>query len=246
MWEQFRAIANRIGLSRKEIEDVERGGEPTLVQYPLNPEVQIRVRPDPDWTSRIADAWQGELVNSRQQSAGAIPITDGRLHIGEVSDPDQGVTARVVAGEYEIVLTIAHRGDEASGDYEEQVSHAYALLRGTDTVALIEPMTTDDETEIFVEAGTMAFAGAGVIEQIAAEHLDGRVWAMRSVLAQAKPAIERAETHFTHVATGDGSGALISIDSGYGRGTYPLFRIADEAGNLVGVLIDFYFDNRPW
>lgn len=244
-WDRFRALAASIGLSRETVEKVERGGEPTLVQDPRNPVVHYRVRPDPDWTERMSDAWYGKLVNSRRQSAGMLPILDGRLHVSDSNAPERGITAEVVAGEYEVVLTIAHLGDEASCDYEEHVSHAHALLRGIDAVASIEPMITDGGMEIFVEAVRMAFAGTGVIEQVAAERVGGRVWAMDDVLVPAMNRTEQVGGHWAHVATSDGLGALIAMNAGFGRGTYPLFRIEDGGGNVVGVLIDFHVDNRP-
>ena len=245
-WDHFRAIAARIGISRETIEEVERRGEATVVKYPLNPIIGIKVRPDPDWTARMGDAWYGELVNSRRQSAGVLPIPNGRLHVSDSTKPEQGLTVQVVAGDYEVVLTIAHLGSEAEGDYEEHVSHAHALLRGADAIATIEPMTNDDGSEVFVEAVWMGLSGPGVIEQLAAEHVDGRVWKLSDVLIPAMYATGQPGGHWARLATADGSGALISIAAGEGRGTYPVFRMADEGGNTVGVLFDFYVDNRPW
>lgn len=78
MWSTFRAIAARIGLRPEQVEAVELGGEATLVQDPLNAEAFYKVRPDPDWTERMGEAWEGTLVNSRRESAGTIPIADRR------------------------------------------------------------------------------------------------------------------------------------------------------------------------
>ena len=48
----------------------------------------------------------------------------------------------------------------------------------------------------------------------------------------------------------DGTGVLIACNAGYrpgfGREDYSLFRLADAEGNTVGVLVDFFVDNRPW
>jgi hypothetical protein len=245
-WDWFRAIAQRIGLSREQVEAVERAGVPTLVQDPLNRQVHYRVRPDPDWTERMGDAWHGELVNSRRQSAGIVPVRDGRLLIAESSAPEKGVTADMVPGDYEVVLTIAHLGAEESGDYEEHVSHAFALLCGNDGVAAIEPLTDEGGTELGVEAVWMVFAGTGVVERLAAEHVGGRMWAIDDVLAPAMRAADPSGGKSARIATGDGSGALVVVRAGHGREDYPLFRMADPAGRTVGILVDFFVDNRPW
>lgn len=243
-WTWFRAFAERIGLSREQVEAVERGGVPTYVPDPRNPIVQYRVRPDPDWTQRLNDAWNGVLENSRRQAAGTIPIPDGRLLIADASAPERGVTANVAAGDYEIVLTIAHLGAEEDGDYEEHVSHAFALLRGSEDVALIEPMSAANGTELEVEAVTMVFAGTGAVEQIAAERAGGRPWAIFDV---PDPALRQDDTsggHWTRVTTRSGTGALIAVAAGVGRGTFPLFMLATADGRMTGVLVDFFVDNR--
>ena len=38
-------------------------------------------------------------------------------------------------------------------------------------------------------------------------------------------------------------GAGIILYAGYGRGDYPLFRLADVSGNTIGVMADFFVDN---
>lgn len=246
MWERFRAIAARIGLSREAIEEVERGGKPAVVRYPLNSTIGIRVRPDPDWTARLGDAWYGKLVNSRREVAGTLPIPHGRLHIGDADAPERGVTVEVVAGEYEVVLTIAHLGSEAEGTYEEHVSHAQVLLSGAAAIASIEPLTAEDGSERCVEARTMTFAGAGAVEQIAAERVGDRTWALSHFLIETKHRGDLANPHWVRVATTDGSGALVAMSTYHGRHEHPVFGISDADGNFVGVLVDFYVDNRPW
>src|SRR3546814_13487725 len=81
MWYQFRALAARLGLTAQEVEAVERGGGVSLVQDSHDSQVQIKVRPDPDWTQRIGEAWNETLVNSRRESAGMIWIDEGSLEI---------------------------------------------------------------------------------------------------------------------------------------------------------------------
>ena len=244
-WEQFRAIAARLGLSREKIEEVERGGVPTVVKVPINPIIGIRVRPDPDWTERLGDAWHGKLVNSRQEQAGAVPVADDRLHIGAPDAPENGITVHVMPGEYEVVLTIAHEGDEAEGDYEQKVSHVWAMLRGADGFS-IEPLTDANREEVGVETSLMAISGVGVSERLAAEHVDGRVWALSQFLIGVMHRGDQAKHHWARVATADASGAMIAVSAALGRNDYPIYRIDDADGNIVGVLADFYYDNRPW
>lgn len=245
-WQQFRAIAARIGLSREKIDEVERGGKPAVVKMPRNPIIGIKVRPDPDWTERLGDAWYGELVNSRRETAGVVPITDGRLHIGDPDAPERSSIADVVPGEYEVVMTIAHRGGEASGDYEEKVSHVWAVRRGVEAFGSIEPLTDADGGELGVEASLVAFYGSGVSERLAAEHVPGRPWMLSHFLIDVMHKGDQARHHCARVATDDSSGALIVVSAALGWNDYPLYRIDDVNGNMVGVLVDFYFDNRPW
>ncbi|HYI39160.1 MAG TPA: hypothetical protein VE053_02455 [Allosphingosinicella sp.] len=245
MWSHFRAVAARIGLSLEEVEAVERGGVPTLVQDPLNSQIRYHVRPDPDWTERLGEAWEGTLVNSRRESAGILPIPDGRMRIAQVSSPERGVTALVVPGEYEVTLTIAHEGSEETYDYAEYVSHAFALLRGREDVALIEPMTAEDGTELAVDATSTAFAGEGVLERIAASYPGGWIKTMYDLIRSAAPEAEVSDRKSARAVTDDGSGALIVVNAGRDREDYPLFRIADPDGNTIGVLIDYFVDNRP-
>jgi hypothetical protein len=246
MWNQLRAIAARIGLSQERVEAIEREGAPALVEDPRNSEIQYHVRADPDWTQRMSDAWHGTLVNSRRESAGTLPVPDGRLLIADPASPELGVPARVVPGDYEVVLTIAHLGSEETYDYEEHVSHAFALLRDNEGVATIEPMTDEDGTELGVDAATVAFASAGAIERIAAALPSGRILTIFDVLRSTEPGAELSDREWARAATEDGRGALVAMSAGYGREDYPLFRIADEKGSTIGVLADFFVDNRPY
>lgn len=245
MWSHFRAIAARIGLSREQVESVERGGVPTLVEDPLNSQIHYRVRPDPDWTQRMGEAWEGTLVNSRRESAGTLPIPDGRMLIADVSSVEEGVIVDLVPGEYEVMLTIAHEGSEETYDYVEYVSHAFALLCDREDVALIEPLTADDGTELGVVATSTAFAGEGVLERIAAGYRGGRIWTMYDLIRSATPEADVTDRKSARAVADDGSGALIVLRAGRDREDFPLFRIADTEGKTIGVLIDFFVDNRP-
>jgi hypothetical protein len=244
MWTWFRAVAASIGLSPETVEEVERGGGQTSVQHPRNPNVQIVVRPDPDWTVRLGDAWEGTLVNSRRATAGTLPVADGRLLVGSPSVPDRVVAAEVVPGDYEVVVTVAHLGRRQTVDYEERVSHAFALLRGSEgAVALVEPLAAADGTEVFIDSVLTAFAGVGVAARIAEEQMSGGVQALDShlIAEMHRPGGGR---HWARVAPGVGRGALVAVSAPPGK--YPLFRIADADGRTIGVMIDFYYDNRPY
>ncbi|HEU0134527.1 MAG TPA: hypothetical protein VFR28_06860 [Allosphingosinicella sp.] len=245
MWSHFRAIAARVGLSREVVEEVERGGVPTLVRDPLNPDIQYRVRPDPDWTERLGQAWEGILVNSRRESAGTLPVPDGLMLVAALSSPDEGVTVRVAPGEYEVVLTIAHVGSEETYDYSEYVSHVFALLRGNEGAAAIEPLTDEQGSELGLEAHTLAFAGAGVLQHISATYPGGRIWTLYDIVRAAAPDADISNRHFARAVTDDGSGALIAVSAGEGGDDYPFYRIADEQDRTIGIMVDFWVDNRP-
>ena len=248
-WDMFRAVAARLGLSRETVEAVERRGEPTFVTDPRNPNIQYRVRPDPDWTQRMTDAWFGELVNSRQESAGTVPVTYGLLlldsadKVATPDSPDREIVG-VVAGDYEIVLTIAHQGAEERGSYEEHVSHVWALLGSQDDVALIEPMKTPDGAERWIGSGKVMFAGMGVPERLAADHPGEGLWHIVNLLNPSVPATQGQR--WRRITTKDGAGALTTVSGGHGGWPYPLFRMTDSAGRTIGILIDFYVDNRPY
>ncbi|MFS2110641.1 hypothetical protein ACCC88_13190 [Sphingomonas sp. Sphisp140] len=177
MWSEFRSLAARIGLSPKKVAEIERAGLPSLVEDPLNPEVQYRVRPDADWTERLDQAWNGTLARSRREPAGTISISDGLLTITKADVFETGITVPVAPGEYEVTLVLAHSGAEDTYDYEEHVSHAFALLRGEKKVVSIEPLEDEHGTELGVVAYAVAFASAEVFQQIAGHHA-GR-WTLR-------------------------------------------------------------------
>lgn len=260
MWSQFRRLAAAFGLTPEEIEAVERGGKATLVPHPLNSEILIRARPDPDWTQRMREAFEGTLANTRRERAGTIPIPNGQLVIADPNAPEAAVTAHVTAGEYEVVLTVAHEGDEQTDeyertdDYEEYVSHAFALLRDNKGVTNIEPLTDEKGVELWVEGAIVAFAGAGVIPQIAAEQPGLSTWrthwTVPDLLRIVDPEANLLDAQAVRFPTKDGTGVLIACNAGYrpgfGRDDYPLFRLADAEGNIVGVMVDFWVDNRPW
>lgn len=233
------------GLAKETIAEVERAGDFALVQYPLNPEVLIRVGPDPDWEQRLGEAWNETLINSRREVAGTILINDGQLAISEADTPDNAVTVQVVPGEYEVTFVIAHVGAKGTGDYEEHVSHAFALLKGSQQVTSIEPLTDEHEIELGIDAYTIAFAAAGVLQQIAGDHL-GR-WTLRiGNLFHPKSADGHPSSlNAVRVLTDDASSAAIMLYGGYGRDDYPLYKIVDVDGKTVGVMADFFVDNRP-
>lgn len=246
MWSTFRAIAARIGLAPEQVAAVERGGQATLVQDPRNSEIQYIVRPDPDWTQRMGEAWRGTLVNTRRESAGAIPIADGQLVIADPNSPIKAVNTHVIAGEYEVVLTVAHLGSEDTYDFEEHISHAVALLRDNKGVTTIEPLTDEKGVELGLDGSLAVFAGAGVIEQIAADYADLHFWTVSRLLRSASSDVDKRDGQFARAVTKNGSGVLIAFNAGSGRQDYPLFRLADTDGNTVGVLVDFFVDNRPY
>ncbi len=260
MWSQFRRLAAAIGLTPEQVEAVERGGKATLVPIPINSEIQIRARPDPDWTQRMHEAFEGTLANTRRERAGTIPIAVGQLVIADPNAPEAAVTARVTAGEYEVVLTVAHEGDEQTDEYErtddyrEYVSHAFALLRDNKGVTTIEPLTDENGVELWVGGAIVAFAGAGVMPRIAAEQPDLSTWRTRwtipDLLRIVDPEANLLDAQWVRFPTKDGTGVLIACNAGYhpgfGRDNYPLFRLADAEGATVGVLVDFWVDNRAW
>jgi len=246
MWSAFRALASRIGLSAEHVAEIERNGAASVVQDPLNSRVGYRVRPDPDWTARMSEAWNETLANSRREMAGTIPIEDGLLSVAEANTPENAVTATVVPGSYKVTFTVAHMGAEETYDYEEDVSHAFVLLEGERSVALIEPLTDENGIELGVNAYAVAFARAGVLSQIAGDHA-GR-WTLRiSDLMHPKSAEgDVSSRRSIKIENNDKSGAAIILNGGHGRGDYPLFRMADVNGNNIGIMVDFFVDNRPW
>jgi len=255
MWTMFRALAARIGWTAEQIEAVERGGKATLLPIPVNSDIQIRVRPDPDWAQRMREAVDGVLAHTRQERAGTIPVPQGELVI---ADPNlalglltrrainsDSVTAHVTAGEYEVVLTVAYSGAEETNDYEERLSHAFALLRDNKGVSTIEPLTDENGVELGVEGSTVAFSGAGVMAQIAAEQPGLNSWTVHRLLQVVLGEEGAPDAQSARVPTKDGTGALIAFHPGDWH-DYPLFRLADAEGATVGVLVEFYVDNRPW
>lgn len=245
MWSAFRALAARIGLSAEEIARVEQQEEPTLVQDPLNPLVQIKVRPDPDWTKRLGEAWNGTLVNSRRVPAGTLPIGNGKLAIANGDSATSETSVNVKPGQYDVILTVAHAGNESTDDYEEHISHAFALLQGVENVASISPLTDEAGLELGVIAYLVSFAGEGVLKDIAGDHA-GR-WSLRlgELFHPRSAEGDRLNLKSVRVENSDGSGAAILFHAGHCRDDYPLFRIADAEGNTVGVMADFFVDNRP-
>lgn len=212
----------------------------------MNPVVQYRVRPDADWTERLGEAWNGTLINSRREPAGSVSISDGLLTITKADVFETGTTVQVAPGEYQITLVIAHSGAEETYDYEEHVSHVFALLQGEQNVVSIEPLEDEHGVELGIIAYAVAFARAGVFQQIAGQHA-GR-WMLRmGDLFHPKSADGNAlNLKAAKVDRDDGSGSAIILYGGYGRGDYPIFKLTNESGETVGVMVDFFVDNRPW
>lgn len=251
MWSLFRALAAGIAWTQEQIETVERGGKATLIPHPLNSEIRIRVRPDPDWMQRRREAFEGTLADTRREQAGTIPIPHGQLVIADPDAPNGAVTVHVPAGEYEVVVTVAHEGAEETDDYTETVSHAFALLRDNKGVTTIEPLTDENGLELDLEEGRIVvFAGAGVMPRIAAEQPGLSFWTVPDLLRIVSPEANLLDAQSARVPSKDATGVLNSFNAGYGPGygpqDYPLFRLADAEGDTVGVLVDFWVDNRPW
>ncbi|MBB5712997.1 hypothetical protein [Sphingomonas xinjiangensis] len=246
MWSAFKVLASRIGLTAEQVAEVQRNEGDSIVQDPLHPEIGYMVRPDPDWTARMGEAWNGTLANSRRESAGTIPIEDGLLSVAEADTPGNSVTAVVVPGSYEVTFTVAHMGAEETYDYLEYVSHAFVLLEGRRNVALIEPLADENGVELGLNASWVAFARAEVLQEIAGDHF-GR-WTLRIGDLMYRKSAEGVVSSLTSIKieNDDKSGSAIILKSGHGRGNYSLFRIADVNGNNVGIMVDFFIDNRPW
>ncbi|HEY0026054.1 MAG TPA: hypothetical protein VGB24_24400 [Longimicrobium sp.] len=201
------------------------------------------------------EAFEGTLANTRREPAGTIPIADGQLVIADPNAPEAAVTAQVTAGEYEVVLTLAHEGAEQTDeyertdDYDEYVSHAFALLRDNKGVTAIEPLTDENGVELWVGGAIVAFAGTGVVPRIAAEQPGLSTWTVPELLRIVDPEANLLDAQSVRFPTRDGTGVLIACNAGYrpgfGREDYSLFRLADAEGATVGVLVDFWVDNRP-
>jgi hypothetical protein len=244
MWSTFRALAQRIGLSAEQVNAVERSGA-TEVQHPLAEDVHFMVRPDPDWSQRLVDAWTGELADSRREEAGTIVLARGLLAVDDADRPRDVLAIPVIPGAYRLALTIAHRGTKEAFDYDEGVSHAFLTLDGDHEVATIEPWLDDNGTRLEVNAYTFAFAVAGVLPQLAGDHWG--LWAQRLNETRAAQDGGNGSKRYSCVfPNDDGSVAAIVWPAGEGRADYPLFRLVDAHERTVGVAADFYLDNRPW
>jgi hypothetical protein len=244
-WAQFRAIAARLGLSSDRVAEVERGGVPTYIEDPLADDVRYLVRPDPDWTQRLSDAWTGTLVNSRRESAGIINIHDGLLLAGSTAAWEQRINATVPPGEYEVVVTVAWDGSEDEGSYSEHISHAWALLGDVEEVDLIEPMLADDGAELFSEFGGIVFTASGVVERLVAEYAQGNIWMLDHRLPIAWHDSGNDWKHWGRFSASGIGDALVSLRAGQGRDEYPAYRMVDRQGTTIGIMFDFYVDNRP-
>ncbi len=246
MWTAFKALAASIGLSPERVAQVERDGGVSLVQHPLNPELYIKVRPDPDWNQRLGEAWNGTLINSRTEQAGTIPVSNGLLAIAEADTVHNEAIARVVPGQYEVSFVVAHHGAEETYDYEEHISHAFAVLQNSEDVVSIEPLTNDYGIELGVDdAYGVAFAAAGVLKEIVGDHAGRWMLRMGDLMHPRSPDGNVVSNKSFRVESNDGPGAAIILHGGCGRGNYPLWRLADVNGNTVGVIADFFVDNRP-
>lgn len=245
MWSAFRALAALIGLEPSEVSRVEHEKQPTLVQHPLNPEIFIRVRPDPNWTERILEAWNGNLVNSRQERIGSITVPEGKIFFADTVSPDNQVIARVQPGEYDVVLTVAVIGEENTPDFEEHTSHIAIILQDHPTVTMIEPLEGEAGEELGILGRRFMLSGRNVLTQIAGDHAGQ--WALRST-ALMHPTLEDGTKSYLFGAklSAEGIGEAILFYGGRGRGDYPLYRLADAQNNTVGLMADFYIDNRPW
>ncbi len=245
MWSQFRALAARIGLGSDDVAAVERQKGASLVQSPRDPLVQLRVRPDPDWTQRMGEAWNQTMANSRREEAGSIELAEGLLAILDAHSPQNGVNVGVAPGRYEVVLTVAHLGSEKTYDYEEHVSHAFLLLAGQGNVAMIEPVTDEHGAELWVQAHAIAFAAPGKAERFAGAHSGNWSRELADVFGLQESC---ASGHAARLCAPDGDASAtcaIVVHAGHGRDEYPVFRLADSEGNAVGAMMDFFVDNRP-
>jgi hypothetical protein len=245
MWSRFRAMADRIGLVPSDRKRGERARDPTLVQDPLNSDISYRVRSDPDWTQRLSQALNGTLVNSRQERVATIAVPNGKIFIASTNSPAEPVVADVVPGEYEIILTIAHQGNEATFDYEEDTSHIAVIFRDKMNISRIEPLLSEHGKELGLLGYLFMLSGSDVLPQLAGDHAGQ--WALRSS-ALMHPTLEdgtRVKLYSAKLEI-DEIGEAILFYGGHGRGDYPLYRMVDTQDNTVGLMADFFIDNRPW
>lgn len=245
MWSSFKALAARIGLPAEKVAAVEKEGGASLVPHPLDDRVEFLVRADPDWTLRLGEAWQGTLVNSRRETAGNFQIIDRLLEINDVDSPGKSITVPVVPGEYEVILTIAHLGSEETYDYEEYISHAFAILKGNRPVAAIKPLSDEEGVELRVNAYTVGFGTDRVVREAGSDHADRWSLKLIKMFYQEYPSADSRRDWIT-INSDNVPGAVIAFHAGHGKGDYPVFRLSDANGQTIGVLADFFVDNRPW
>lgn len=193
----------------------------------------------------MGEAWNETLINSRREAAGTISIGNGLLSIAEAREPENAISAQVVLGQYAVTFTVVHMGAEETYDYEEYVSHAFALLEGNRGVALIEPLTDENGIGLCINAYDIAFASDGVLREVAGG--DAATWVLR-IIDLMNPKYDDeivSEYKSIKVENDNNTGAAIILCGGHGRGDYPLFRMADVNGDTIGVMVDFFVDNRP-
>lgn len=156
-----------------------------------------------------------------------------------------GLPRGVPAGEYDVVVTVAQEGCEDEGTYAEHVSHAWALLGSVGDVDLIEPMLADDGTELFVEVGGIVLTANGVVERLVAEHAQGAIWMLDHRLPIAWHNSGNDWKHWGRFPASGSGDALVRLSAGHGHDEYPAYRMVDRQGTTIGIMFDFYVDNRP-
>ncbi len=208
-----------------------------------DPRFTIRKGPEPDWVALLDRAYAGTLEDHETVELGELPVPDGKLLACEpflIHEPGR-YTIAVPPGVYPVFISIAASPESS----DQRIAYAWVKLRDG-APARWEPARTrrGDKVEVGVDSGMAAFVSAtsakAVIEAYRQPGWD-YVEPLSEAIVEAMKKLWRDTRGWTMIET-EGGARLAAFSSGFGDGTYPVYRALDDRGRRLAVAMHFYVD----
>ena len=200
---------------------------------------EISEEPEPEWVAALDRAYAGALEAHEAVEIGQLPIPDGKLLACEpfqIHDP-RPYTIAVPQGTYPVFISIA----ASPKTPDQRIAFAWVRLReGVPARWELARTRSGEEVSVGVDSGIAGFTSASaaktLIDTYRKPGLDYSE-PLSDAILKAMDKTWRDTRGWAMLAHGEAT--LAAFSSGFGDGTYPVYRAVDSRGRRLAVAIGF-------